>query len=135
MNRLFLLLFCFISLISSGCKRKPPLAQVGRTNNAQEALKVACSYDIPLMFQAKNISKEEIQNTTVFSYTTPVSWQETQRFYSQEMERLGWKQTSSYEGSFQALGCYEKPHTSTAILITQEGKNTKVVIFMAVRIC
>jgi hypothetical protein len=94
--------------------------------------------DIPIIFYKKDtlVSCNENKYNTIFSYKTEISLVQLYRFYTGEMERLGWQLIGSYldQEDINQAGCctllFEKPLKfclMTGETIEQEELLVKIV--------
>ena len=92
--------------------------------------------DIPIPVIAKVESAScDNEGSIKFTYNSTLSCNELSNFYKEEMERLGWKQESSFIGN-EILFCFKKPSKSCIVSMRptknswEKSKSIKVSLFI-----
>lgn len=127
-KKLFFFVICLlIPITCCSCRKKHQVKQ--KDIATIRTLDIVSRYDIPIMFRAQNITQDMgADNSSMVSYKTGSSYLETVKFYKEEMERLGWNQTASFDGALRLVASYNKPHRTVFIIISKKEYAVKVVI-------
>jgi hypothetical protein len=90
--------------------------------------------DISIPLHVKPITDSlvgpEQEGDVVLTYESSMSANDMALFYSQQMERLGWKQTNAFSGP-ERLMCFSKPDRHCAVSIRSHKKVTTLVLFVS----
>lgn len=114
--------------LSSCKKNKDLVAKRWKSKHLEARL-----YDVPVLLNAQlvqNINNTaSVDESSIISYESEVSFDAIALYYQEEMERLGWWQTAAFKGS-EILLNFEKPNKYCSISIRPFKKLSRVIIFI-----
>ena|SRR3989304_800271 len=92
--------------------------------------------DIPIPISSQPLSEYCTQSATpdevMLGYHCSLQIDELTQFFTQEMERFGWRYGAQFKGHEQLLN-FEKPNRVCSISLRPKNQKTDVVIFMGKR--
>ena len=94
----------------------------------QEAMLI----DIPIPFFDERIilpSSQVEDGTLVFGYKSPLSYNQAMDFFSNQMERLGWKHIVSFEGT-EIILQFKSPDRFCTIIINKSESHSSIFIYL-----